>query len=289
MEVLRLATRGSVLALTQSGQVAAAIVAATGVRVETIVIRTQGDAIVDRPLSEIGGKGLFTKEIEEALLAGNADFAVHSLKDLPVEAPEGLVISAIPLRVDPRDALVGGTLASLRQGARIGTGSLRRRHQLLAARPDLVCVNIRGNVDTRIRRQRDGDFDAVVLAAAGLIRLSRAADIAEWLDPEVMVPAVGQGALALQCRADDPATAAVLASVHDEVTANCVTVERAFLAAIGGSCHVPAACYATREGARVIGLAFFSDDAGTARRARLVADPLHVHALGVGLAKAVSG
>lgn len=289
METVRLGTRGSALAVAQSGQVAAALTEATGVVVQTVVIRTRGDAIVDRPLRDVGGKGLFTKEIEDALLDGSIDFAVHSLKDLPVDGPPGLVVSAIPLRADPRDALVGCRLGDLPERARVGTGSPRRRLQLAALRPDLRFEELRGNVDTRVRRQREGDFDAVVLAVAGLLRLDRGADIAERLDPASMVPAVGQGALALQCRAEDRPTAALLSRLHHAPTATAAAVERAFLAAIGGSCHVPAACFAEVEGTRVVGRAFFSDEAGNVRTARLVGDPLHVHALGNALAHAVGG
>jgi hydroxymethylbilane synthase len=269
--------------------VAAALTAATGVPVELVIIRTRGDEIVDRPLRDVGGKGLFTKEIEDALLSRAVDFAVHSLKDLPVDGPAGLVVHAIPERADPRDALIGAPLGDLPEGARVGTGSPRRRLQLAAIRPDLRFEELRGNVDTRVRRQREGDFDAVVLACAGLDRLGRGDDIAERLPPDVIVPAVGQGALALQCRAEDRVTCDLLSALHHGPTAIAVAAERAFLAAIGGSCHVPAACHAVVDGPHVVARAFFADDQGRVRTARRVADPLHVHALGNELARAVSG
>jgi hydroxymethylbilane synthase len=245
---LRLGTRGSQLALAQSGQVAAALTARTGVPVELVVIRTRGDVVQDRPLREVGGKGLFTKELEEALLAGEVDFAVHSLKDMPIDQPPGLVLGAVPEREDPRDALVGAALADLPHGATVGTGSLRRTRQLLAIRPDLNLVGLRGNVDTRVRRQREGDFSAVVLACAGLRRLGRNSDIAESLEPEVMVPAVGQGALALQVREGDARVLAWLSALHHPDTAVCVEAERAFLRGVDGGCSVPVAGFAVLEG-----------------------------------------
>lgn len=241
---LRLATRGSALALAQSGHVADAVRAASGRDVTLVVVKTRGDQVQDRPLAEVGGKGLFTKEIEEVLLAGDADFAVHSMKDMPGEMPDGLVLGAVPRREDPRDVLVGARLADLPHGAIVGTGSLRRRLQLLARRPDLDVRGLRGNVDTRIRKCRDGEYAAVVLAAAGLNRLGRADEAAEALPVDVMIPAPAQGALAIQCRYDDGATRLALSSLHDFQTAACVAAERAFLIALSGGCSVPAACHA---------------------------------------------
>ncbi len=259
---LRLATRGSDLARTQSQHVADAITAATGVAVELVIVRTRGDAITDRPLAEIGGKGLFTKEIEEALLDGRADLAVHSLKDLPTESPAGLTLGAIPAREDARDAIVGARLADLRHGAVVGTGSGRRALQLKVLRPDLDVRGVRGNVETRVRKQREGEYDAVVLAAAGLRRLRRDGDITEVLEVGVMVPAPGQGALGVQVREDDPVVAALVASIHDAETALTTSAERAFLAAVQGGCSVPAACHAWRDGARLRLRAFFSREEG---------------------------
>ena len=282
---LRLGTRGSNLALTQSGIVADAITAATGVQVELVVIKTRGDQVTDRPLQEVGGKGLFTKEIEEAMLAGEVDFAVHSMKDMPTDAPEGLVIHAVPERVDPRDALVGARLADLPEGAVVGTGSVRRALQLRAARPDLVIRGIRGNVETRIGKQRAGEFDATILAMAGLTRLGRASDATEPLDVQTMIPAVGQGALALQCRGGDLRVQQLLEAVHHEPTAICVAAERAFLARVSGGCSAPAACHAVFDGNTILARAVWAaDEAGEPRRLELRADPLHVHALGTELA-----
>jgi hydroxymethylbilane synthase len=285
---LRLGTRGSELARTQSGHVAAALTAATGLPVELVVIRTRGDAVQDRPLAEVGGKGLFTKEIEDALLAGEIDLAVHSFKDMPTESPRGLRFGAVPVREDPSDVLVGARLADLPQGAIVGTGSVRRRLQLLAARPDLEIRGIRGNVDTRIEKQRRGDYAAIVLAAAGLRRLGRGDAIAEVLPPSVMVPAPAQGALAVQCRSDDAHTGAALEAIHDAPTAACVGVERAFLEAIAGNCNAPAACLATWTGDLLSACAFFATDAEdprSARRLELRADALHGVALGRELAR----
>jgi hydroxymethylbilane synthase len=245
---LVLGTRGSKLALAQSQLVADALTRHTGRPVEVRVIKTRGDQIKDKPLHEIGGKGLFTKEIEVALLDGSIHFAVHSMKDMPTEQPEGLVFAAVPSREDPCDAIVGHRLEDLPHGAVVGTGSLRRRRQLEAARPDLEVRGIRGNVGTRIRKVHDGDYDAVVVAASGLRRLGRLDDAAEVLSPEVMLPAVGQGALAVQVREDDAETRGLMSAVHDPITAVAIEAERAFLRRISGGCSVPAACHAVVEG-----------------------------------------
>jgi hydroxymethylbilane synthase len=258
----RLATRGSQLARAQSTLVAKALEAAIGEPVELLIVRTRGDAITDRPLSQVGGKGLFTKEIEEALYAGDADFAVHSLKDLPTDDPPGLIVAATPERADPRDVLVGATLDALKPGAVVGTGSARRRLQLLARRPDLEVRGIRGNVDTRIAKQVRGEYDAVVLAAAGLDRLGRGDEALQRLDPAVMCPAVGQGALAIQCREDDAAMRERLAHLHDATTGIAITAERAFLDALQGGCSVPAACHAVVDGDQLTIRGFFGRDDG---------------------------
>jgi hydroxymethylbilane synthase len=283
---LRLATRGSQLALTQSGHVASAITAATGRAVELVVVRTRGDDVTDRPLAQVGGKGLFTKEIEEALLAGEADLAVHSMKDMPTEQPDGLVFGAIPVREDPRDVLVGARLDELPAGAVVGTGSARRVAQLAALRPDLDIQGIRGNVDTRIARVREGRYRAIVLAAAGIHRLGRAGDIAQALDPDQMLPAVGQGALAVQVRADASEVLALLAAIHDPVTARCVDAERAFLRAIAGGCSVPAACHATLRGDQITVHGLFAGPDGLRRATRAGAAGRAVE-LGVEVAVAV--
>jgi hydroxymethylbilane synthase len=265
--------------------VADALALATGVRVELVVIRTRGDDTIDRPLQQVGGKGLFTKEIEDALLHDEVDFAVHSLKDLPTEEPEGLVIASIPARADARDVIVGSTLDGLRKGAVVGTGSVRRTLQLSALRPDLDVRGIRGNVDTRLRKQREGAYDAVVLALAGLQRLGLAQAATEVLDVERMIPAVGQGALGVQCRAGDTEVLRVLEAIHHPPTSLCVETERAFLARIGGGCSASAACHARLVDGMIVADAVWADGADAPpKRLRLSADPLHVHALGTELA-----
>lgn len=215
------------------------------------VITTTGDRVQDRRLDWVGGKGAFLKEIEEALLAGEIDLAVHSLKDVPTALPEGLALVAVLPRADPRDAVVsrtGALLADLPAGARVGTTSLRRVAQIKARRPDLRLVDLRGNVDTRIRRLREGAFDAILLAAAGLTRLGRAAEATEVLEPEVLLPAPGQGAIALESREADQDVAAAVAGLHDPATGRAVTAERAFLARLGGGCNVPLGAYARPDG-----------------------------------------
>ena len=264
--VFRLGTRGSMLARTQSGHVAEALESASGHPVELVIIKTRGDEVQDRPLAQVGGKGLFTKEIEEALLAGTVDLAVHSMKDLPSENPPGLIVAGIPLREDPRDVLVGSPLADLSAGDVVGTGSLRRMLQLRALIPGLEIRGLRGNVDTRVRKQRDGEYKSVVLAAAGLSRLGRADDIGERLDVDAMIPAVGQGALAVQCREDDAEVRGWLEKMTDPATADAVAAERGFLIALGGGCSVPAACHATVEGDNLRIRAFLGAEDGRAER-----------------------
>src|ERR1035441_7613281 len=238
--MLVIASRGSQLALWQARWVAAQLSAAGHhCRIETF--KTTGDKITDVPLAKVGTKGLFTKEIEEALLDGRADLAVHSLKDLPTELPEGLVLAAVPEREDPRDAVVGKTLAELPLGARVGTSSLRRAAQLRQLRPDLQVESVRGNLDTRLRKLDEGQYDAILLAAAGLKRLGWGDRIAEILPPEQMCPAVGQGALAIETRAGFDGVA--LLDHADTHTA--VMAERAVLGALGGGCQVPIGAYAT--------------------------------------------
>lgn len=289
MKTLKLGTRGSLLALTQSQQVADAITAATGHPVELVKIVTRGDRITDRPLQEVGGKGLFTKELEDAMLAGEIQLAVHSMKDMPTEDPPGLIIASVPERVDPRDGLVGGTLEGLKPGAVVGTGSIRRALQIRRARPDVEIKGIRGNVDTRIRKQRDGEYDVIVLAMAGLTRLGQA-DVADQpIDVNTMIPAVGQGALAIQARADDAETLAILEKIHHQRTATCVAAERAFLVEIAGGCSVPAAAHAVWKGDRIEIQGFYAPDEGDGRIETLVGDPLHVNVLGRELAKKLKG
>ena len=215
---------------------------------EEKIITTQGDKILDRPLPEIGGKGLFTQELESELLSGAVHCAVHSLKDLPVENPNGLTIGCIPPRAEVRDALISAnsyTIQTLPKGASVGTSSLRRAAQILSLRPDLHTESLRGNVDTRVRKALDGQYDAIILAGAGLTRLGLEKNVTEWLSFDVMLPAPGQGALAVQCRADDQPTLSLLAALDDETTRKAVTAERAFLSGLGGGCSVPVAAYAT--------------------------------------------
>jgi hydroxymethylbilane synthase len=239
--MLVIASRGSQLALWQARWVAAQLSAA-GHECRIEIIKTTGV-----PLAKVGTKGLFTKEIEEALLDGRADLAVHSLKDLPTELPEGLVLAAVPEREDPRDAVVGKKLADLPPGAKVGTSSLRRAAQLLKLRPDLQVESIRGNLDTRLRKLDEGQYDAILLAAAGLKRLGWGDRIAEILEPEQMCPAVGQGALAIETRAGFEA----VAMLDHADTHTAVMAERGVLRALGGGCQVPIGAYATVFNGRV--------------------------------------
>jgi hydroxymethylbilane synthase len=243
-------TRGSKLALWQAHWVQAAIQSRhPGVSVEIQVIKTKGDKILDVPLAKVGGKGLFVKEIEEALLAGQIDLAVHSMKDMPADLPDGLCIGAIPERERPHDVLISqnGTLESLKTGAVIGTSSLRRAAQLRYTRPDISILPLRGNLDTRLRKLDAGDMDAVVLAAAGVRRLGLQDRITEYLDESLMLPAAGQGALCIEIREDDPRTSGIVSQLDDPVTRGAVSGERAFLHRLGGSCQVPIAAYGKIE------------------------------------------
>jgi hydroxymethylbilane synthase len=265
---LRLGTRGSALARAQAGMVRAELEARhPGLTVEIELIRTTGDRLQQGPLASVGGKGLFVKEIEEALLAGAVDLAVHSMKDMPATVRDGLVLAAVPRRADPRDVLVSraASVDALPHAATVGTASVRRRAQLLARRPDLRVVVLRGNVDTRLRRWREGAFDAIVLAAAGLARLGVAEPAACAIDADVLLPAVGQGALALECRASDAGTRTLLLALDDPASSRAVAAERAFLAAVGGDCNTPLAAHATVDGGRLALRAEVSDPDGARR------------------------
>jgi hydroxymethylbilane synthase len=253
--VLTIATRKSPLALWQAEHVATLLRGAhAGLRVELLPMSTQGDRIQDRSLAAIGGKGLFIKELEVALAERRADIAVHSMKDVPAEMPQGFVIAALLERADPRDALLcrsATAIAELPAGAKLGTSSLRRTAQILAARPDLRIEPLRGNVDTRLRRLENGDLDAIVLACAGLARLGLESRISARLDPATMLPAVGQGAIGIECRDDDAHTRALLRALDDAATRTALAAERSFARTLGGSCQSPIAALARIEGDRV--------------------------------------
>ncbi len=241
---LRAATRSSPLALWQTRHVAA-LLAPLGVDVELVEISTDGDRRQDVPIHEIGGKGVFAKEVQLAVLDGRADIAVHSMKDLPSVTADGLTLAAVPARGDVRDALVGCTLTALRPGALVGTGSIRRRAQLAALRPDLVFGELRGNIGTRLSKA--GQFDAIVVAAVALERLGAQPAVVDPLGVDLALPQVGQGALAVEARADDPDTVAALVSIEHPSSRRAVDAERAFLAELGGDCDLPAGAYAVIE------------------------------------------
>lgn len=267
---LVLATRRSALALAQARAYARSLEGAVpGLGIEELHVVTTGDKILDVSLSKIGGKGLFTKEVEEALLDGRADFAVHSFKDVPAQLDPAFVIACIPPRADARDVVVsrtGARLSELPQGAKLGTSSLRRRLEILAIRPDLTVIDMRGNVDTRLRKLDAGEFDAIVLARAGLDRLGLSARVTEDLDPAACIPAAGQGALAIQCRADDEETRRILATLHDAETATAVACERGVMEAVGGGCTVPFGAHAVREGQELRLRALLAREDGSEKR-----------------------
>jgi hydroxymethylbilane synthase len=246
--VLRIATRKSQLALWQAGHVAALLRSAhPQLSVELVPMTTRGDQIQDRSLAAIGGKGLFIKELEVAIAEGRADLAVHSMKDVPAELPPGFVIGAVLERADARDALLAtryASLAALPAGARIGTSSLRRQAQILAARPDLKIEPLRGNVGTRIKRLDDGELDAIVLACAGLVRLGLQSRITAHLDLTACLPAVGQGIIGVECRADNADALALIAALEHAATRSALSAERSFSGKLGGSCQSPIAAHA---------------------------------------------
>ncbi|OMD14261.1 hydroxymethylbilane synthase [Paenibacillus odorifer] len=250
-------SRQSALALTQTGHVIADLERLSeehgfGFTFEVKKIVTKGDRILDVTLSKVGGKGLFVKEIEQAMLEKEIDMAVHSMKDMPSELPDGLVNGAVPKRVDPRDVLIsngGISLYELPRGARVGTSSLRRSSQLAALRPDLVIEPVRGNIDSRLRKLESGEYDAILLAAAGLSRMGWQDRVSAYLPPEVCLPAVGQGALGIQCRADDADLRKLLALYNDADTALTVAAERTFLGVLNGGCQVPIGAHAVLDAA----------------------------------------
>lgn len=254
-KLVRIATRKSALALWQAEFVKAELERFhTDVRVELVPMSTQGDIILDTPLAKIGGKGLFVKELEQAMLEGRADIAVHSMKDVPVEFPEGLELHTICEREDPRDAFVSNNFANLNalpQGAIVGTSSLRRQCQIKALRPDLDIRDLRGNVNTRLGKLDDGQYDAIILAAAGLIRLEMESRIADYIEPEVSLPANGQGAVGIECRIDDEVTKVLLAPLEHTQTRIRVNAERAMNRHLEGGCQVPIGAYALVDGEQV--------------------------------------
>jgi hydroxymethylbilane synthase len=269
-QTLRLATRKSALALWQTEHVAARLRAAhPGLNVELVPMTTRGDRIVDRPLAQIGGKGLFLKELEEAMLAGDADAAVHSLKDVPMDLEGPFVLPAVLERADPFDAFVSAKysdLDALPQGARVGTSSLRRQAQLRARRADLVCDDLRGNVNTRLRKMEDGDYDAIILACAGLERLGLSRYIRHRLDAPSWLPAVAQGAIAIEAREGAIDVHALLAVLDHAPTHTCVRAERAMNRQLHGSCQLPVAAYATLDG----GILSLEGLVGSAKTGKLV-------------------
>ncbi|MGI8661807.1 MAG: hydroxymethylbilane synthase [Acidimicrobiales bacterium] len=267
--MLRIASRGSALARWQAEHVAALLAAAdphAERAAELVIVETTADQRLDIPIEAMGGKGVFVKEVQAAVLDGRADIAVHSAKDLPSVTFDGLVLAAVPERGDPRDALVGSKLLALREGAEVATGSLRRRVQLAELRPDLVFSGLRGNMQTRL--DKAAGFDAIVVASVALERLGLAGRIDDVLSVEQLLPQVGQGALAVECRASDASTIATLAQIEDAVSRRRVDAERAFLAELGGDCDLPAAAYAVDTGATLTVDGMLAVD-GQVRRARV--------------------
>jgi hydroxymethylbilane synthase len=292
------ATRKSALALAQCRAWMAELTAASGATLEELHVTTTGDRIVDRPLTEIGGKGLFVKEIEMALLDGSAHLAVHSMKDLPGELADGLVLGCVPHREDPRDVIItrsGCPFSEIPAGSKIGTSSLRRVVQLKALRPDLEFVPLRGNVDTRLRRCREGAVEAIVLAYAGLRRLGLGAEATEVLAPELCLPAIGQGALAVEVRANDNATQRLIAPLNDVDTDFATAAERGVLEAAQGNCQLPIAGYAVRTTDGAMNLrALLANPDGSALRRQQVTAPWPVsreaaRALGLEVGRALKG
>ncbi len=288
LKQLTIGTRGSRLALWQAEWVRSRISERyPECNVSLLIIKTSGDMILDVPLAKVGGKGLFVKEIEEAMLRGEIDIAVHSMKDVPTEFPRGLGLACITAREDPRDALIsrGVAFADLPQGARIGTSALRRQAQLLSVRPDLEMVEIRGNVESRLRKMESEKLDAVILAAAGLKRLGFDDLVTEYLPPALSLPAIGQGALGLECRLDGTATREAVSFLNDPATALCVMAERAFLRRCEGGCQVPIAAHAEMPGAELRLAAFIGSVDGGRSVSGVVSGPAeNCDALGAELA-----
>jgi len=286
VRILRIGTRGSLLAKWQAESIRKKLFAATGVEGEIVIIKTAGDKMQQAPLTQIGGKGIFIKELEEALLEESIDLAVHSVKDIPTDTPSRLMFPAVCRRDDVRDCLVGSTLANLRQGARVGTSSLRRHAQVLHIRPDLDIRDLRGNVDTRLRKVESGEYEAILLAKAGLDRLGVSQRISEILSPEVCMPAVGQGAIAVECRLKDTETADILSPLDDAETRTAIIAERALLAELQGGCQVPLGAWARIErGELVLEACVCSVDGVQYVKQRATAPPDQAAALGEHMAK----
>jgi hydroxymethylbilane synthase len=247
VRILRIGTRGSLLAKWQAEFVRKQLFSATGMEAEIVIIKTAGDKLQQASLTQIGGKGIFIKELEEALLEETIDLAVHSVKDIPTDIPSRLMFPAVCRRDDVRDCLVGSTLENLRQGARVGTSSLRRQAQLRHLRPDLDLREMRGNVDTRLRKVESGEYEAVMLSKAGLDRLGLSQRISEVLEPEASMPAVGQGAIAVECRLKDTEAGDILAPLDDAETRTAIIAERALLSTLHGGCQVPLGAWARVE------------------------------------------
>jgi hydroxymethylbilane synthase len=286
VRILRIGTRGSMLAKWQAESIRKKLFAATGVEAEIVIIKTSGDRMQQAPLTQIGGKGVFIKELEKALLEEMIDLAVHSVKDVPTDIPSRLMFPAVCRRDDVRDCLVGSTLANLRHGARVGTSSLRRQAQFRHLRPDLDLRDLRGNVDTRLRKVESGEYEAVVVAKAGLDRLGLSKRISEVLSPEVCLPAVGQGAIAVECRLKDTEAADLLAPLDDAETRTAILAERALLAALQGGCQVPLGAWARIErGELLLDACVCSVDGAQYVKQRATAPPEQAAQLGEHMAR----
>ncbi len=289
-QTIRIATRKSPLAMWQAEHVAAELKRVhPQLQVEIHGMTTQGDKILDTPLAKIGGKGLFIKELEQGLLNDEADIAVHSMKDVPVELPDGLRLAVIMQREDPRDAFVSNRyqhLDELPEGAVVGTSSLRRQSQLAERRPDLQIRSLRGNVNTRLRKLDDGEYDAIILAAAGLIRLGFQQRITALIGPEQSLPAIGQGAVGIECRRDDARVNALIAPLHHAETASCVRAERAMNQRLNGGCQVPIAGYAMLESGHLWLRGLVGEpDGSDIIRGEVEGSPEEAEAMGIGLAE----
>ena len=289
-QTIRIATRKSPLAMWQAEHVASELKRVhPEIEIEIVGMTTQGDKILDTPLAKIGGKGLFIKELEQGLLSDQADIAVHSMKDVPVEFPEGLHLAVIMQREDPRDAFVSNTyktIDELPQGACVGTSSLRRQSQLAEQRPDLVIKSLRGNVNTRLRKLDEGEYDAIILAAAGLIRLGFQERITAFIAPEQSLPAIGQGAVGIECRSDDERVNKLIAPLHHQDTASCVLAERAMNQRLNGGCQVPIAGYAMLENGELWLRGLVGEpDGSRIIRGEVDGKPEEAEAMGEGLAE----